>query len=234
MHVPAAQVNPSAQSPSTVQLDLQPLDAVASHANGVQGFGSGSAQPPFPSQLPCFWKRLSAVQASAPHEVVAPFWNPVHLSRVAPSQLRLAQSSVLRLSQAAREPRGAPVAGVHLPSLPMRAQASHCPSQGVSQHTPSTQRPLAHSSSLVQVTPLRLRHVPATLLGAAAQALPSPQPATEQHTPSAQNPDAHSERSAHFSPSGCLPMQDPALQKLPVAQSSLVVQLVRHAVGPQS
>ncbi len=43
MHVPAAQVNPSAQSPSTVQLDLQPLDAVASQANGVQGFGSGSA-----------------------------------------------------------------------------------------------------------------------------------------------------------------------------------------------
>jgi len=128
----------SAQSSSLVHAVKQALPAV-SHANGMQPAGSGIAQPPLPSHAPCFWKRLSTVHESAPHDVVAPFAKPAHLSRTAPSHLVFAQSVALRVSHAERAPCGVPVAGVHVPSLPVMSHASHCPSHALSQQTPSTQ-----------------------------------------------------------------------------------------------
>ena len=39
---------------------------------------------------------------------------------------------------------GGPITGVHVPTLPVRLQASHEPPQAVLQQTPSTQLPLSH------------------------------------------------------------------------------------------
>ena len=43
--------------------------------------------------------------------------------------------------------------GLHVPTLPATLQASHAPSQAVSQHTPSTQLPLEHWPSAPQDSP---------------------------------------------------------------------------------
>jgi hypothetical protein len=43
--------------------------------------------------------------------------------------------------------------GVHLPSVPASAHASHWPLQSLSQHTPSTQCELAHSASIEHFVP---------------------------------------------------------------------------------
>jgi hypothetical protein len=43
--------------------------------------------------------------------------------------------------------------GLQVPTLPGTAHESHAPSQAVSQHTPSTQLPLAHWPSAPQVAP---------------------------------------------------------------------------------
>jgi hypothetical protein len=48
---------------------------------------------------------------------------------------------------------GMPSTAAQRPSLPESAQASHCPPQGASQQTPSTQKPLSHSSPRVQARP---------------------------------------------------------------------------------
>jgi hypothetical protein len=55
--------------------------------------------------------------------------------------------------QAARPPSGVPVTGAHVPTEPATAQASHCPSQAALQHTPSTQKPLAHWTAAPQLPP---------------------------------------------------------------------------------
>ena len=50
------------------------------------------------------------------------------------------------VAQGGRPPRGAPSTGEQVPSRPATSQAAHCPPQVVSQQTPSTQLPEAHSS----------------------------------------------------------------------------------------
>jgi hypothetical protein len=56
---------------------------------------------------------------------------------------------------AARPPCGdSPLGvGLHVPSAPSTSQASHWPWQRVSQHTPSTQNPLAQAASLAHEPP---------------------------------------------------------------------------------
>ena len=57
-------------------------------------------------------------------------------------------------SHASRAPRGAPLATVvHVPLAPPSLQASHCPSQGRSQHTPSTQWSLAQAELTEHTAP---------------------------------------------------------------------------------
>jgi hypothetical protein len=82
----------------------------------------------------------------------------------------------------------------------------------VSQHTPSTQRPLAQSSALVHATPFFFRHMPGVVLSAAAHELPSPQLETEQQTPSAQKPLSHSELVPQTLPRPSTFTQEPDLQ----------------------
>jgi hypothetical protein len=71
--------------------------------------------------------------------------------RFVPSQLppQIAGSP----AHAARLPRGTPSTATHLPAEPVSLQASHCPVHPVSQQTPSTQKPDAHSRPSVQVAP---------------------------------------------------------------------------------
>ena len=59
-------------------------------------------------------------------------------------------------AQAGREPRGRPETGVHVPSVPESAHASHWPSQATSQHTPSAQNPDVHSVAVLHATPFPL------------------------------------------------------------------------------
>lgn len=63
-------------------------------------------------------------------------------SRFWPSQLPPQEEP--SVAQAVRDPRGAKVTGEQAPALPGTLQASHCPSQAVSQQRPSTQKPLPH------------------------------------------------------------------------------------------
>ena len=71
----------------------------------------------------------------------------------------------------AREPCGAPSAGMQLPTWPVTSQASHWPAQAVSQQTPSMQWPLAQESSEEQAVPGATfpEHEPATQFAPAAQ-----------------------------------------------------------------
>jgi hypothetical protein len=56
--------------------------------------------------------------------------------------------------QAARPPRGCPlVSGEHVPGFAGRSQASHCPSQAASQHTPSTHLVLVQSLLAAHAVP---------------------------------------------------------------------------------
>jgi hypothetical protein len=180
---------------------------------------------------------LSVVHASLPHDVVATLTQPPHAVRVEPSHLVFAQSFASSMSHAGRTPWGLPVAGVHVPSLPFTSQASHCPSQARSQHTPSTQWPEAHSIEAPHVDALFLRHVP-TFAPVLAQAAPAPQSATEQQTlvvaPFAQCPDWQATSPAQLSPSGSAPTHVPLLQKKPRAQSPSAAQVDRQALGPHA
>lgn len=57
------------------------------------------------------------------------------------------------LAQAGREPCGASLTGEHTPESPTASQAWHCPEHRESQQTPSTQKPLAQLTELVQLWP---------------------------------------------------------------------------------
>jgi hypothetical protein len=84
-----------------------------------------------------------------PHDVVgkvhaAAFVSPRHVPAHSPPSP----------AHAGRFPRGAPLlTGEHLPIEPGRSHAWHCPSHGVSQHTPSAHQLLAHSSPDAHVFP---------------------------------------------------------------------------------
>jgi hypothetical protein len=54
---------------------------------------------------------------------------------------------------AGRAPWGSPLTATQVPALPATSQAWHCPSHVWSQHTPSTQLPLAHWLAPPQATP---------------------------------------------------------------------------------
>jgi hypothetical protein len=73
-------------------------------------------------------------------------------------------------AQSGREPTGAPVTALQVPSSPVTLQASHWPSQRALQHTPSTQKPLWHSEARVQASPSGIfgTHIPARQMASPA------------------------------------------------------------------
>jgi hypothetical protein len=50
--------------------------------------------------------------------------------------------------------------GVQVPTLPAWLHDTHAPVQAELQHTPSVQKPLAHSAALVHVLPFEVLHAP--------------------------------------------------------------------------
>jgi hypothetical protein len=132
---------------------------------------------------------------------VPPFLNFVHfVGSVAPSHSSALHLSLAPSSQAARVPRGAPLTAEQVPLLAGMSQASHCASQRRLQHTPSVQKPDAHSPSAPHVLPSSFAQAP--FVAPALHDAPSPHVATPQHTPSVQNmPVGHIELEVHAEPS---------------------------------
>ncbi len=127
---------PVAQSESALQL---PLHAVAPHVRGAQLCVWTAGQSPAPLQdAPSV--AVSAVQDGARQETESP--GNVHAAEWTPSQLPPHEEP--SLAQAEREPCGAPLTAVQVPTLPAPSQAWHWPPQAELQQTPSTQLPLAH------------------------------------------------------------------------------------------
>jgi hypothetical protein len=104
-------------------------------------------------------------------------------------------------AHAVRLPCGAPRTGLHFPTFPGTSHAAHCPLHALSQHTESTQNPLAHSELVVHDTALRFVQTPGLALPAHVD--PAPQLATAQQTPSVQNPLLHSRPLVHVPPFAC-------------------------------
>lgn len=90
--------------------------------------------------------------------------------RAGASHVPVATLQVEAVAQAARLPRGVPEIAPHAPGVP--SHASHWPLQALSQHTPSTQNPLAQASADAHVAPLELLglHMPALHHAVAAHA----------------------------------------------------------------
>jgi len=204
---------------------------LASQVYGTQEVSICSAHVPAEVQLAAA-KNLSLSQRAARHSVAAGFLKPTHwVVSFAPSQVLLAQMSV-DSAHAARVPCGAPLIGRHFP-FSVESHASHCPEHADSQHTPSTHCFEPHWSPSVHVAPRIFRHVPR--LPSSAHDSAGPHAAEPQHTPSVQNrPAPHSAPDVHGSPRPTAGTHVDSLQKFPVAQSVVTVQLVLQAVGPHA
>jgi hypothetical protein len=63
------------------------------------------------------------------------------------------------VAQAVRAPCGAPLTAEQTPRSPLTSHAWHCPEQVESQHTPSTQLPLAHALAAEHATPASSKSV---------------------------------------------------------------------------
>lgn len=146
MHIPFWQMLPIEQSSLVVQLVRH---AVSPHAYGAHGTSLVAGQVPIPSQV-AGRVAVPFIHAAARHDVVLGGYTQA--VRLVP--LQLPPHDVPAPVHAARIPRGTPVAAVHVPTLPSRLHASHCPLQPVLQHTPSTQLPLLHSRVAEHVPPL--------------------------------------------------------------------------------
>jgi hypothetical protein len=108
-------------------------------------------QLPRPSQV-ALWVSTPFMQEGMLHWV----WSlgKVQAVRLLPSQVP-AHTPVP--PQARRAPCGAPRTGEQVPRLPGLSHASHWPVQAALQHTPSTQKPVAHSAEVVHICPGGMR-----------------------------------------------------------------------------
>jgi hypothetical protein len=143
-HLPAvaSHRSPAAQSSSLVQRSLH---AVPSHAYGSHFFVTGVGQCPWPSQL-AGRVATPAVQLAETQLTDEPT-KPSHDARVFPSHCAAEHGSLAEpVGHAPRDPCGIPATGVHVPGLPATSHASHWPVHAPSQHTPSTQKRLAHAA----------------------------------------------------------------------------------------
>lgn len=133
-HAPAAQprFRPGAQSLAVVHEVLQ-VNETGSQANLPQSCTVEALQAPAPSHPASRRAWLGSAQLAAAQIVDAE--GNVQAARWAPSQ---APAQAPAPVQAARVPTGAPATATQLPAA---LHASHCPVQGESQQTPSTQPP---------------------------------------------------------------------------------------------
>lgn len=229
---PSTHVKSSAQSDLVAHDD--PQRVASAQAYGAHGCVTGGLHTPLPSHVDgC--ARTPALQVCGEHVVLA-LAKPAQVVASLPSQLRAAHTWPPPASHAVRAPCGCPPTTVeHVPIAPARSQAAHCSVHARSQHTPSTQKPLAHSVAEPHEVPFVFAQVPA--LPAALQAAPLPQLASAQQTPSVQKaPAGHREASLQASPSFESATHAPETQVFPAAQSAGEAQLVWHldAVASQA
>jgi hypothetical protein len=155
--VAVSHAKPVAQSVSPAHL---PTHAVVPQAYEPHVLVAPSLQVPTPSQYAASVAVPSA-QLAGLHSFAGPFAKPTHLVRsFPPSHASALHTSVPPASHAARVPFGAPETGVHLPGAPATSQASHCPAQSESQHTASTQKPVAQSLEVEHDWPASFTHAP--------------------------------------------------------------------------
>jgi hypothetical protein len=109
---------PDAQSVSFAHVLLH-ASAIGSHAKGMHDESSCALQPPAPSHCDAGVSLLPSHFAAA--QLVAAVGKE-HASRTVPSQV---PAQVPVPAQAIRMPCGAPVAGEHVPTLPVTSHASH-------------------------------------------------------------------------------------------------------------
>jgi hypothetical protein len=129
LQTPLVHESPLAQSLSVAH-DV--LHAVPSQAYGAQSEVAPVSQVPVPLHF------LAAVSVAPLHDSTPQV------------------GSLLAVPHAERPPTGAPVTGEHVPLVPVRLHASHCPAHAVLQQTPSTQLPLAQSFADAHVAPLAM------------------------------------------------------------------------------
>jgi hypothetical protein len=176
---------------------------------------------------------VSPVQLAGAQVTVAPSRYPAQVfASTVPAHVRLLQISPPPSSHGARSPRGTPSTGVQVPNFPETSQASHWPSQAVSQHTPSTQKPVAHSGPLSHALPRFFLQTPGA--SGVAHELPTSHSATPQQTPSVQNPVLHPAELVHGVPRSAAGAHAPDLQKKPLVQSPSPAQVVLQVVAPHA
>lgn len=139
--------------------------------------------------------------------------------------------AVASVAHGVLDPRGTPLTGAQVPTLPATLHASHCPLHAALQHTPSLAIPDVHSDAVAATCALKRVHVPGceplhVPLGAQVDWV--------QHTPSVQvKPALHWAVDAHDAPAPARATHAPALQKKPLAQSVFAAQLALHAAPTQ-
>ncbi len=149
-----------------------------------------------------------------------------------PSQRDAHNGSVATVVHGARVPRGAPATLLQVPFVPSTSQAWHCPSQLLSQQTPSTQNPVPQSAWAVHCAPLLFLQVPFAVVSGPAQVSSVAHVAEPQ-----QNPSTHVRPPAHVGPAQGAPCNPDDTHCFPIEhenspfppQSALVSHVVLHA-----
>jgi hypothetical protein len=147
--IPAEQYSSAAHAVGSDAQAPSHTDPLGSQLIAPQSCSSKAGHTPEPSQV--------ALTMATPESHEPGRHSPVvgypQASRVVPSQRP--PQMLPSEEQGMRPPRGGVSAGAaeHVPTLPETSQASHCPPQAASQHTPSVQNPLAQSDAVEQAIP---------------------------------------------------------------------------------
>jgi len=154
-HAPALQKSPAMQSASLAHVTRHALEP---QTKGEHDVVTGAGQDPAPLQPAAATARPEVHDAERQLVELVAY---VHAVRSVPSQLP--PHTEPSLAHAVRGEMGAPDTAVHVPTVPVRLHASHCPPQAELQHTPSAQLADEHSFAAVHVAPFAFFavHVPA-------------------------------------------------------------------------
>jgi hypothetical protein len=141
-----------------------------SHAKPPQEAGVPAAQTPLPSHV-------LALVAPSVHTLpqLVPEGTKEHLSLSTP--LHFAPHGFEESPHGGRDAGGSPTTAVQVPAEPFRLHDEHWPVQAVSQHTPSTQLPLAQSVPVAHAAPFfcAATQAPPVHVKPATQSAASPQ-----------------------------------------------------------
>ena len=191
--VPPTQAVPGAHWSLVVQVVAQ---LSPTHMDGAHGIATPATQVPTPSHAEGGMNSVAA-PAHPPRAQTVPTAYLAHppCPLQKPLSPQVSGGSRRHTSCGSGTPAGA---GRHSPTNSGRAQLTHGPLQARLQHTPSAQKPEAHSVPLAQGTPTSA----------------STQPVWGQHTPATHRPVSHSGWQAHACPAALLAGSVPTGQLL--------------------